>query len=120
MNSRNFLAALFLVAVLLLTGCAIRVPANTVRFQTPRGTLELVHPQNTKAKDIALQVSTNGQYSLSIGSLDTQNNPEVIDKTAAGQVAIIKAQGEVSEKLFRAGVESIGAAGGKAVGAAAK
>ena len=106
------LLSAFSFLILGTTGCfaRVQVPANVVSFKTPRGELQLTHPQNTKAKDVSLFVSTNGEYSLSIGSLDTQNNPEVIDRSAAGQVAIMKEFGTQVREGIKTGVEAAGAA----------
>lgn len=106
------------LCLVLAAGCSrlsrVQVPANTVDFVTPHGSLSLAHPQDTQMKDVTVEIATNGTIRATIGSLTTKNAPDVIDKTAAGQVAIIKQWGETSEKIFNAGATAIGAGAGTA------
>lgn len=91
----------------LLIGCStVRVPANTIRFKTPYGSLDVTHPQDFTGTNMYVMIETNGTVTASFGYIKTANSPAVIDKVAAGQVAIIRAQGEVSEKLFKAGIDA--------------
>lgn len=108
-----------LILAVALAGCSrlsrVQVPANTVNFKTEHGSLALVHPQDTQMKDVTIEIATNGTVRAQIGTLTTKNSPDVIDKSAAGQVAIIKQWGETSEKIFNAGAAAMGTAGGTAV-----
>jgi hypothetical protein len=94
----------------------VNVPANSVTFRSPSGQLTITHPQNTSLTNLDVEITTNGTVHAKIGGLVTFNSPEVIDKVSAGQVAIIKAQGDAFEKAARAGGELVGAG----IGTAAK
>lgn len=108
------------IGLVVVSGCArasrVQVPANTVNFKTEHGSLSLQHPQDTQMKDVTIEIATNGTVRAQIGSLTTKNSADVIDQTAAGQVAIIKQWGDTGAQMFKAGAE----AAGNAAGAAAK
>ena len=113
---------LIITCLTLVIGCRsprVLVPANTVNFKTQYGSLDLQHPQDTEMEKVDIEIGTNGTVHARIGLLRTKNSPEVIDKTAAGQVAILKQQGENMEKAFDAGAKAVGAVGGKAASTAA-
>lgn len=93
---------------------SIKVPANTVKFETPHGSLTLVHPQNTSMTNVHVMFGTNGTVEATIGSLHTENSPDVIDKVAAGEVAKINAIGTQVQGAFEAGAKMAGAAAGAA------
>lgn len=98
---------LSILSILVLVGCGtVRVPANTIRIKSPRGTFSVTHPQDFTGSNVVVSLHTNGTLEAKFDYIHTANSPEVIDKVAAGQVAVIKAQGDVAEKLFRAGVEA--------------
>ncbi len=109
---------ILLSIVLLSTGCKafkINVPANEVTFVTDHGRLTLKHPHNTAMTNVFVQIATNGTVTARIGALLTVNDPNVIDKTAAGEVAKINALGTQIREGVKAGLEATGSAAGAAV-----
>jgi 3-deoxy-D-arabino-heptulosonate 7-phosphate (DAHP) synthase len=103
--------------VILLTGCGtIKVPTNTLTFKTPFGALNIEHPQDFVGSNLDVFIGTNGSVHATFGYIKTANSPEVIDKVAAGQAAVITAQGNALKQAFEAG----GAMAGNFAGAAAK
>lgn len=111
--------ALLIIAPLLLTGCMRMrdaVPANTIRFQSKYGSLDVAHPHNTDLTNMFIKFESNGTVTASIGYLHSSNDPEVVDKAAAGQALILRTQGETVVNAFKAGAD----AAGNFVGAGAK
>ncbi len=105
---------LTIIAAALLTGCGtVKVPTNTLLFKTQFGQLAIEHPQDFTGTNLSVKIETNGTVTANFGYIKTANSPEVIDKVSAGQVAILKQQGENAEKLFKAGAEAGGILVGK-------
>lgn len=101
---------LFLLTVMIaVAGCAhrINVPANTLRFRTEHGSLDVTHPQDTSMTNVVISIATNGTVTARIGSLNTRNSPEVIDKVAAGEVAKINALGTQLREGVKPGLKRL-------------
>ncbi len=112
---KNILALVLLVTCAGCSAFKINVPANELVFKSANGSLSLKHPQNTDMGDVLIRIETNGAVEAKIGTLHTVNSPEVIDKTAAGEVAKINALGEQVREAVKAGAEAMGAGAGAAV-----
>lgn len=118
MKKLTTLSTLVLLAVMTMGfgSCStIKVPANSVAFESPYGKLTMTNPQNTDMTNVVISIGTNGTVTAKIGSLHTVNNPDVIDKTAAGEVAKINALGTQFRETLKAGAEAAGAGAGAAV-----
>lgn len=110
----RILCAVALLAGFIFSGCAgVQVPTNTVAIDTPFGKVKIEHPQDFIGSNVVSSFSSNA-ISISFGYIKTANSPEVIDKAAAGQVAIIKAHADSAEKLMKAGAELVGQTGAAA------
>jgi hypothetical protein len=72
----------------LLAGC-VSVPTSTIKI----GSTALTLPKNMEMENVTWQMS-GSNVTVVIGRLKSANDPAVIDKSAAGQVAIIRAIGE--------------------------
>lgn len=73
-------------------------------------------PKNTDATNIKFLCETNGTLQFSIDHLSATNDPVVIDKAAAGQVAIMGAYTTMASQLIADGAK----VAGQVAGAAAK
>lgn len=86
------LRLLALAATLALTGCVftgcIAVPTSRIKI----GSTAIELPKNMKMSDVSWEMA-GSNITVRIGKLESQNDPAVIDKTAAGQVAIIREVG---------------------------
>jgi hypothetical protein len=99
--TRKFLLPLRLCAsaviAALVTGCSL-VPRNTLRI----GTVTISSPKDVTLEDFALSTGPDGTVVVTFKRLTSTNSPAVIDKAAAGQVAINESikriAGEVAER----------------------
>lgn len=117
---KTYFCILALLSAFVFTGMScnpgVKVPANEVHFRSAHGTLALKHPQDTQMENVQIEISTNGTARARIGKLTTKNSPDVIDKSAAGTVAILRQNGENMVKSFEAGGAAVGAASAQAAG----
>lgn len=88
----------------LLTGCT-GVPQTTVRFTIGNTQFKGTFPKQFTATNLVALVNTNGVASFTVGSISAVNDPVVIDKAAAGQVAQINAIGQVVSQLTSAAIQ---------------
>lgn len=109
------MAAAVMVAVCGCKASRINVPANTVRFKSANGSLDITHPQDAAMTNVVVSIATNGTVKATIGGMITKNSPQVISATAAGEVAKINALGTQIREGFKAGMEAVGGAVGGAV-----
>src|SRR5438105_14813252 len=90
-----------------LCGCSLlqnSVPANRIRLVTPQGSYDIHTPKNVAINNFLATVESNGVLRVSFTNWVSTNDPLVIDKAAAGQVAIINAwNGLVSSAVQAAG-----------------
>ena len=84
---------LFLLPIL-LCGCSIfnsPVPANRITIKAPQGSYDILTPKNVNIEKFSATVQTNGVVNITFDSWNIVNDPMVIDKATAGQVATINA-----------------------------
>jgi hypothetical protein len=107
--------ALFALALILM-GCKtnVQVPSNEVVFSTPSGKLSLKHPQNTRMNGVDVEIRQDGAVHAKIESLNTTNDPDVIQRTADGQAKIVEATGKAVVDGIKAAGETTGAFAGAA------
>lgn len=110
------------VAVATLSGCATSpIPSNRITGAIGGVPFTIEAHKQTLAENIELEVdsvtavSTN-RSRLVIGKLSSTNDPQVIDKSYAGQARVIEAQTQFAKEI----VNSIGTATGNAGGSAAR
>jgi hypothetical protein len=85
---------LLLLLPLILCGCSILqhpVPANRITIKAPQGSYDISTPKNVSITNFLATVDTNGLLRISFASWVSVNDPMVIDKATAGQVATINA-----------------------------
>lgn len=113
MKTKNMLVIIGLLP-LLLCGCmgARVVPSNEFSGMIGNQPFKFSARKQTTAKGIEIlsEQGTN-RFALRVQELSSTNDPQVIDKSYAGQAAVIDAQARF--------VEKVEAAIGKAAGAAA-
>jgi uncharacterized lipoprotein YajG len=73
------------ISLVLLCGCL--APANTIRI----GPASIRAPKDVVLEGLTVDIATNGTVQITVDKLSSTNNPQVIDSSAAGTVAIIKA-----------------------------
>lgn len=110
---------LVVVSIVALAGCGslskVRVPSNSISFESPYGKLTLSHPQNTDMTNVMVEIQTNGAVHAEIGSLHTVNDPQVIKTTADGQAQIVKENGIAIVNGINAAANFSGAAAKKVI-----
>lgn len=80
-----------LIAVALLVGCKSPVPSTKFSGYVAGQPFEFVGHKQTTAKGIELMMhSGTNTFSLKIEELSSQNDPQVISKSYAGQAAVTK------------------------------
>jgi hypothetical protein len=60
-------------------------------------------PKQFTATNIMFKVNTNGVATLSVGSVSSQNDPMVVDKSYAGQILLVKQWGDSAQQLIQTG-----------------
>jgi len=85
-----------------LEGC-ILPPQNSLLVTLPNGTkVSYTSRKQVKITDFKSTHDTNGVPLISFSNLESTNDPQVINATAAGQVAIMKEAGNLFEKGLKA------------------
>jgi hypothetical protein len=97
-GSRIVAAACSFAAVLLLTGCL--APANSIRI----GPAAIRAPKDVVLEGLTVDIQTNGAVQITVDKLSSTNNPQVIDASAAGTAAIIKATADAIGSAATKGV----------------
>lgn len=121
MTVPKFIGALFLTATIiaLASGCAAfqpAVPTTKINGSIGGQSFTLENPKNTTLSNLSVSVSSNGTANLTIGSLTSVNDSNVITAADAGQAAIVSATGAAITQ----GIQSAASAAGSFVGSAAK
>jgi hypothetical protein len=93
-----------------LTGCRTPVPSNHISGSLGGVPFELENHKQTTMQGFLLSVTTGtNTCSLSISNLVSTNDPQVIDKSYAGQAAVTKefftGMNEFASKLVEGGVK---------------
>ena len=113
------LVSLCAVAAIMATGCAAfepAVPVTKLDGQIAGQSFSISNPKNTAISNLSVTVATNGTAQLTIGSLTSVNDSNVISAADAGQAAVVSATGDAITK----GISSAASAAGQFVGTAAK
>lgn len=98
---------LLLVLSLSLVGCiGVQVPANRITIKTLRGSYDIYTPKNVSISKFIASVDTNGVLQVNFDKWTATNDPLVIDRAAAGQVAIINAYDGLLQHGISAAVEA--------------
>lgn len=101
------------------TGCMHNpVPANKIDIKTPRGSYQIATPKNVAIEKFKASVDTNGTVEVAFDSWTSTNDPQVVDKSYAGQALVMKTAFEGANQLAEKLVE--GAAKGMKGGASAR
>jgi hypothetical protein len=82
MRTINQLSILF---ILILTGC-VMVPASKIQI----GPAYLRIPKNIEVQGLEVVINSESNFTVKATSIKSFNDPAVIDKTAAGEVAIMR------------------------------
>lgn len=111
---------LFGLLASLISGCTSPVPGNEFSGEIGGRPFKFRTRKQTVAKKLSLEVygvsATATNFArLEIGELSSTNDPQVIDKSFAGQAAVIDAQ----SRFLEAAGKTIGAAAGTAAKTAA-
>lgn len=80
--------ALLAVGALCLSGCVHPVPANVITITGPSGKYHVETPKNVAIDGFNAEVHTNGVFTLRFNKWTSTNDPQVISKAFAGQVAL--------------------------------
>lgn len=104
--NRNFQnpSLFLLLAVVALAGCG--VPKTSMHFAIGGTAFTWRCPKQFVATNIAATVCTNGTATFTVGSVESKNDPDVIDKAAAGDVARIKAWGEAGGNIAAKSIQA--------------
>ena len=108
---------LSVIAVAVLSGCALfksPVPTTEISGTIAGQKFSLSNPKNTSVSNLVVEVTTNATARLSIGSLVSANDSNVIAGSYAGQADLVRAAGEQLNQAFQNGA----VIAGKFVGAA--
>lgn len=105
------------VSLVLVAGCnmfSAKVPTTkfTVYLGGHKATFE--GPKNTDLTKLMFQTQTNGSLLFSVDHVSATNDAVVIDKSAAGQVAIMNAYSAMASQLIADGAKIAGQAAGAA------
>jgi hypothetical protein len=95
---------------LLLAGCTSPVPSTKFSGYVAGQPFEFVGHKQTSAKGVQLTMhSGTNTFSLTIAELSSQNDPQVISKSYAGQAAVTKefftGMNQFASKLVEGGVK---------------
>lgn len=84
---------LVIVSIVVLAGCGSPVPGNHISGALGGVPFDIKNPKqfNAKGFDLALDAGTN-HFKLHFDEMNSTNDPQVIDKAFAGQVALEKAR----------------------------
>jgi len=107
------ITALALGLAVIFAGCGL-TPVPRTTFKASIGGQEFAYsnPKQAIASNIVFEVvSTNGaKASMTIGSLSSVNDPAVVDKSYAGQAAVINALGTQFNNALQTGAALAGSA----------
>ena len=107
------------LCAVLLGGCSLLpspVPTTQIKGRIGGQEFSIENPKNTTLSNLSVTVGTNGAATLTIGTLNSVNDPTVISNAAAGQAAIVQATGNA----IVSGINAAATGAGAFAGAAAK
>lgn len=113
-EKHNVLGLAIIVGAL-LTGCSGIVPSTKLSATVAGQKFTLTNPKNTSISGVICEVETNGTARLSISSLSSTNDSQVIDKSYAGQALVVKTVSDGVAQAFEAGAKMAGAGAGAAI-----
>jgi hypothetical protein len=119
MKSKLSILLTTLLCTIGMAGCALfqsPVPTTKIKGSIGGQSFSLENPKNTTLSNLSVTVSSNGSAALTIGSVTSVNDSNVIDAAYAGQAAIVAATGTA----INAGIQTAAGAAGVFAGAAAK
>ena len=103
-------------AAILFTGCAMPVPGTRIKGQIGGVPFEVHSPKQATLKGLMIQHSAGtNHFVLNVAELSSTNDPQVIDKSYAGQAAVAKAHYDGATALVEKAVEAGVKAGAKTV-----
>ena len=104
------------LAGLVGSGCQVAVPKTVIKGSLGGAPFAFTGPKDCTLAGMELTAGSNGVVSIKIQSLNSKNSPDVINASAAGYAAQVKALSDA----FAAGAEAVGKATGTAAGTAVK
>ena len=96
---------LSLISLSLFAGCSA-VPQSKIKFVIGNTKFDGYFPKQFVATNIVARVNTNGIAEFTVGYMESKNDPAVIDKAAAGQVAVINATSALISNGIQAGIQA--------------
>ena len=96
-----FVLFVFGFIALCLTGCG--VPKTHMHAKIGNTDFDWTCPKQFSATNLVAEVQTNGTARLLVGGIQSVNDPVVIDKSAAGDVARINAVRSLMNDVFQNG-----------------
>lgn len=102
---KNIFAAILLVA---LSGC-VNVPKTAIEVPTARGIVRIKAPKDSTIEGLQADFEKG---KVSIEKYQARMNPEVVSASAAGTVEIIRAYGELANRMAELGLKGLAASQG--------
>lgn len=100
----SFRVLVVALLAILVAGCS-SVPTNHIAVDGGKlGKWVIDTPKNVAISDFKVQINTNGVFTLEFKRWSSTNDPVVIDKAAAGDVAKINAMSDLVGQAVKAGV----------------
>lgn len=97
MKTKTLLLTLTATLALAVTGCMNPVPGTRIKGQIGGVPFEVNSPKQTTMKGLMIQHSAGtNHFVLNIAELSSTNDPQVIDKSYAGQAAVLKTIGDIA------------------------
>lgn len=102
------LVTIFAICVLsvIVPGCA--KTETKLRVNPATGELSWTSPKNVSITNIVAVVGTNGTRTVTVGSFETKNDPEVLKSAGDSNVNMVNAVGTQLRGAFKDGIEAAG------------
>lgn len=94
-------------ALVIAAGCA--KTETKLRVNPATGELSWTSPKNVSITNIVAVVGTNGTRTVTVGSFETKNDPEVLKSAGDANVNMVNAVGTQLRGAFKDGIEAAAA-----------
>lgn len=94
-------------ALVIAAGCA--KTETKLRVNPATGELSWTSPKNVSITNIVAVVGTNGTRTVTVGSFETKNDPEVLRTAGDANVNMVNAVGTQLRGAFKDGIEAAAA-----------
>lgn len=95
----------YIVLITLFAGCASQVPTTKLKL----GNLQVELPKDMNAKKLVIKFDGTSGFTLTADTINSANNPNVIESAGAANVEVIKAHyegaGNIIDKGIQAGIK---------------